>query len=174
MGQAEKKTLTIQKMAENLASFAIDREDIKMLIQAIPENCGLNLTQVEYELQILKILSVGWAVSFYMPQGDQKKALTRLFWEYIREISKNISNITETTTGTSIDYFSILKERLDTYVKKMQENQTSASEPSVIMGPAFAEACTSPENAVAILTGTKMFTLTLGSIKEYLNSVTLE
>ncbi|HKK89815.1 MAG TPA: hypothetical protein VJ936_00295, partial [Desulfobacteraceae bacterium] len=99
---------------------------------------------------------------------------SRIFWEYIREISKNISNITETTTGESVDYFSILKERLDDYVKIMQENPNGASEPSVVMGPAFAEACNSPGNAIAVLTGTKMFTLTLGGVNEYLNAVEIQ
>ncbi|MFO7751437.1 MAG: hypothetical protein R6V54_15240 [Desulfobacteraceae bacterium] len=174
MGQAKKEALSIEKLAENLATFAIDRNDLKMLMQGIPDNSDLNLTSVEYELQILKILSVGWAISFYMPAGDNKTDLSRIFWEYIREISKNISNLTETTTGESVDYFSILKERLDDYVKIMQENPNGESEPSMVMGPAFAEACNSPGNAIAVLTGTKMFTLTLGGVKEYLNAVEIQ
>ncbi|MEA1968827.1 MAG: hypothetical protein U9N77_11500 [Thermodesulfobacteriota bacterium] len=174
MGQAKKEPLSIEKLAANLATYAIDRDDLKMLIQAVPEESNLNITTVEYELQILKILSVGWGISFYMPGGENKTKLTQLFWQHIREISKNISNITETTTGQSIDYFLILKERLDIYVKNMQKNPNGTTDPSLLMGPAFADACGCPDNAVAILTGTKMFALSLGGIKEYLNAVEIE
>ena len=171
MGQARKDPLPVQKIAENLAAFAIDREELKLLIKTLPQESSLDITTVEYELQILKIISVGWGISFYMEAGEIKKHLTTLFWEHIREIAKNISNLTETTTGQAIDYFGILKERLDHYVTRMQENQTETTEPSSMMGPAFAQACMADDNAVAVLLGTKMFTLSLGGVKEYLNAV---
>jgi len=174
MGQLKKDPLTVEKLAENLATYAIDRNDLKEMLKTLPEDTGLNITTVEYELQILKILSVGWAISFYMPAGDNKKNVTRLFWEYIREISKNISNLTETTTGKAIDYFAILRQRLDDYVAAMQHHSSRVKDPSVIMGPVFANACKSPDNPIAILAGTKMFTLCLGGVKEYLDAVEIQ
>ncbi|MCD4677822.1 MAG: hypothetical protein K8S18_17780, partial [Desulfobacula sp.] len=69
----EKETLTIQNLAQDLAAFAIDRTDLKELLAAIPENSDSNLTAIEYELQILKILSVGWGISFFMPATDKNK-----------------------------------------------------------------------------------------------------
>ena len=171
MGQAKKDPLFVEKVAENLATFAIDRDDLKLMIQSIPEESNLNITTVEYELQILKILSVGWGIAFYMEAGKIKQNLTTLFWEHIREVSKNISTMTETTTGNAIDYFGILKNRLDHYVKLMQGNSTKASEPTEVMGPAFAQACQADDNAVATLLGTKMFTLCIGGVKEYLDAV---
>ena len=86
----------------------------------------------------------------------------------------------ETTTGTRIDYFAILKERLDTFVLKMQEaqqmqeNQAKQTDPTSIMGPVFANACGAADDPVVILAGTKMFALTLGSVKEYLAAVKIE
>jgi len=171
MGRSKKEPISVEELANNLATYAIDREELKQLIQAIPQENDLNMATLEYELQILRILSVGWAISFYMPQTPEKKSLSLIFWENIKEISTSISTLMETTTGQTIDYFTILKERLDVYVKAMQENQESASEPTAIMGPAFANACGVPENAIAILIGTKMFTLCLGGVKEYLESV---
>jgi len=169
MNGSQNDPISIEQLARNLASFAIDRTDLKALLAAIPEKNDLNLHTVEYELGILKILSVGWGIAFYMAATDKNKApLTESFWEMIREIARNISTLTETTTGTKIDYFAILKERLDSYVKEMQENPNQTEEPSAIMGPAFAKACRAPEDPIAILTGTKMFTLTLGAVKEYL------
>jgi hypothetical protein len=169
------ETMTVQKLARNLAGFAIDRTDLKELMSALPEKNDLDITAVEYELGILKILSVGWGISFFMAATDKnKKPLTEYFWEMVQEISQNISTLTQTTTGTQVDYFSILKERLAIYVKEMQENPEQATNPALIMGPVFAMVCGNPDNAVAILTGTKMFTLTLGAVKEYINLVHID
>lgn len=175
MASQKKEKLTIEELARNLAGFAIDRTDLKGLIQALPADNKLNLTTVEYELGILKILSVGWGLSFYMAVSDPNKPLvTESFWEMIREISSNISTLTETTTGTSIDYFDILKQRLDTYVEAMKSTSDPSADPAALMGPEFARLSNSPDDAMAILTGTKMFTLTLGAVKEYLNAVDIE
>lgn len=175
MGQKKKTTLTVEKRAQDLAIFAIDRTDLKELLATLPRTGDSNLTTIEYELQILKILSVGWAISFFMPATDKnKETLTKLFWEHIREISNNISTLTQTTTGQKIDYFGILKERLDTYLAIMQENPDEAQNPANIIGPAFSSACNCENDAIAVLTGTKMFTLTLGAVKEYLKTVTVD
>lgn len=167
--------LSVQETAQNLAAFAIDRTDLKQLMAAMPGEADLNLTAVEYELGILKILSVGWGISFFMPATDKNKTvLSETYWQMIREISQNISTLTETTTGHKIDYFNILKERLDTYVQHMQNNPNGSTDPAAIMGPVFAKSCGSQENAVAVLTGSKMFSLTLGAVKEYLASITIQ
>ncbi|MCP4722255.1 MAG: hypothetical protein GY860_22575 [Desulfobacteraceae bacterium] len=175
MKAQKKETLTVQKLAQNLASFAIDRTDLKELLSALPAGNNLNITTIEYELGILKILSVGWGISFFMAATDKNKGpVTEHFWEIIQEISQNISNLAQTTTNTQVDYFNILKERLDVYVKEMQKNPDQATNPALIMGPVFAKLCGSPDNPIAILTGTKMFTLTLGAVKEYINIVHID
>jgi hypothetical protein len=174
MEAQNKQTLTVEQLARNLANFAIDRTDLKELMSALPLGNDLNLTTVEYELGILKILSVGWGISFFMAVTDTNKApVTQFFWETVQEISQSISDLTHTTTGTEIDYFNILKERLAVYVEALQGNP-KANNPALIMGPVFAGVCGSPDNAVAILTGTKMFTLTLGAVKEYLAAVQID
>ncbi len=170
-----KESLTPHKLSKDLATFAIDRADLKELLAAVPEDSQLNLTTVEYELQILKLLSVGWAISFFLPATDPNKGpVTEMFWEFIREISNNISTLTQTTSGKQLDYFEILKERLNAYVKIMQEVPDEAQNPANVIGPAFADMCNAKDNAIAILMGTKMFTLTLGAVKEYLNISKLE
>lgn len=169
-----KQTLTIEELGKNLATFAIDRTDLKELLAKIPEDSTLNKTTIEYELQILKILSVGWAISFFMAVSDKnREALANEFWEDVREVSDNISKIAGTTSGADINYFEIIKERLNTYLKVMGNIQDETQNPASIMGPAFAVTCGHANDALTILIGTKMFTLTMGSIKEYLNSVTI-
>lgn len=175
MNIQKKESITPEKLAQDLATFAIDRTDLKTIMASIPASNDLNLTTIEYELQLLKIISVGWGISFYMAATDKnKRVISELFWDFIREVSVNISTLTQTTTGQEVNYFEIVKERLNTYVTIMQENPDETKNPSDVMGPAFASACNCKNNAIAILTGTKMFTLTLGSVKEYLNSVKIE
>ena len=175
MGQVKKQSLYIEKFGENLSTFAINRDDLKELINAIPNDQKLNLTAIEYELQILKIISVGWAISFFMPQSDiNKKALSEIYWTYIREISHNISNLTGVSTGEQIDYFEVLKKRLDIYVAVLQKKSEKTSETSAVIGSVFADLCNSPDCAAAVLTGTKMFTYTIGGVKEYLDAVEIK
>jgi hypothetical protein len=175
MTAPETHILTVPEIARNLAAFAIDRADLKEILAALPKETQLNLTTIEYELGILKILSVGWGISFFMAAGDKNKTpLSESFWHMIKEISENISTLTETTTGHQIDYFKILKERLDVYLEHLQANPQGATDPAAVMGPAFARACGCPDNAIAVLTGSKMFSLTLGAVKEYLDAVTVK
>lgn len=167
-------TLAIEQIAENLAAFAIDRADLKSLMAGLPKENDIDLTRLEYELAILKILSVGWGLAFFMAATDPNKApLTQTFWEQIRQISNNVSTLTETTTGTRVDYFAILKE-LDTFVQQMQENANENADPTSVMGPVFAKACNAPDDPLVILCGTKMFALTLGAVKEYLSAVKIK
>lgn len=175
MEQEKIAYLSIEQTAGDLCTFAIDRTDVMDLLSAIPSNSNLNKTTIEYELQLLKILSVGWALSFFIDQTDRNKGpLTQHFWEKIREISNNISTLTQSTTGKPIDYFEILKTRLNTYLEAFQKNPDHSQNPASVIGPVFALACNSPDNAAAILTGTKMFALTLGAVKEYLNAVKID
>ncbi len=171
MGQKQIEPLSVEQLGENLSVFAINRDDLKMLLQNLPEPERIHFTTIEYELQILKILSVGWGIAFYMAEGEHKQKLTMIFWQHIQEIAKNISNLTQTSTGHLIDYFHILRNRLDDYLKFIQQNSDNVSDPSHIMGPAFAEICHCHDNPAVILIGTKMLTLTLGAVKEYLNAV---
>jgi hypothetical protein len=167
--------LTVEETARNLAAFAVDRTDLKTILQSLPPESGLNRVTLEYELGILKILAVGWGISFFMPVSDKNKPiLSDAFWQMIQEFSQNISTLTETTTGQPIDYFKILKERLDTYVEQMKHTAEDTIDPSAVMGPAFARICGLPDNAVAMLTGSKMFALTLGGVREYLTAVTIK
>ena len=90
----------------------------------------------------------------WLPQTRTRPPLTQTFWEQIRQVSNNVSTLTETTTGTRVDYFAILKERLDTFVQQMQENANENTDPTSAMGPVFAKACNAPDDPLVILCGT--------------------
>lgn len=74
--------------------------------------------------------------------------------------------------GTEIDYFQVLKDRLDLYVKALS-NQGDASEPAAVIGPEFAENCGKRDDLFAFMAGSKMFVSTLSRVKEYFEKIQL-
>ena len=167
-----KKTSKIEQAAEDLFNYAIDREDIKWLMAHLSEEEDVKRTTVEYELPILKIISVGWSLSYYLPGSPQKEALSNLYWTAINDFSKDLSTTTEMMTGQKIDYFEILKERLNTYVKALEE-QPDARDPAAVIGPEFAKTCGNADDIFTFMTGSKMFMSVIARVKEYLEAVKL-
>ncbi len=172
MGTREKKPSRIEQAANNLFNYAIDREDVKWLMAHLSEEADVKRTTVEYELPILKIISVGWSLSYYLPDSPQKEELSNLYWTAINDFSKDLSTTTEMMTGQKIDYFEILKERLDTYVKAL-EQQPDAQDPASIIGPEFARTCGNADDIFAFMTGSKMFMSVIARVKDYLEAIKL-
>ncbi len=54
MNNAEKKKSELEKAGEDLLDFAVDRVDVKWLMDRLPEEADIKRVTVEYELQILK------------------------------------------------------------------------------------------------------------------------
>ncbi len=71
-----------------------------------------------------------------------------------------------------IDYFQILKDRLDMYVDAMAK-KPDATEPAVVIGPEFARNCGDVDDTFTIMTGSKMFIATIGGVKVYLEAIIL-
>ena len=172
MENSEEKNSEIEKIRDALFSFAIDREDIKWLMERLPKEANIKRSSVEYELQILKIISVGWSISYYLENNLHKNRLLELFWMAIYEFSQHLSTTTEFMIGQHIDYFEILQERLDMYVDAMARNP-EAPEPSTVIGPEFARTCGNANDIFTFMTGSKMFLSTTGQVKEYLETIKL-
>lgn len=171
-GESEKEKSPVERTAEHLFAFAIDREDVKWLMARLPEDAAVKRTAVEYELPILKIIGVGWSINYFLPDGPRRSELTEAFWRAIAEFSRGLSETTGLMIGREIDYFEILKQRLDTYVKAL-EAHPEAKEPVAIIGPEFARLCGNAEDVFAIMTANRMFVATVGAVKEYLESIKL-
>ena len=172
MEDSEEKKSEIEKVRDDLFNFAIDREDIKWLMERLPKEANIKRSTVEYELQILKIISVGWSISYYLENNPHKNTLLELFWMAIFEFSQHLSTTTELMIGQDIDYFQILQERLDMYVDAMAQNP-EASEPSTVIGPEFARTCGNADDIFTFMTGSKMFLSAIGQVKEYLETIHL-
>lgn len=173
MNDKEKKKTVIEQAGEDLFNYAIERDDIKWLLAQLPKETKVKPTAVAYELQILKIVSVGWGISFFLDGIPKRKMiLMELFWNAINDFSKQLSETTGLMIGQDIDYFEILKERLDQYIHAMSADP-QASDLTVIVGPAFARACGDEEDIFASMTGAKLFANSIARVREYLEAVKL-
>ena len=157
----------------DLFNFAVDREDIKTLIAHLPKETECKPEAVEYELQLLKIIITGWSISFFLGENPLRDELAESFWKSIHEFSGTLSESTQLMTGQDINYFQILKERLDMYVEALAE-KPEATEPVAVIGPVFARVCGNADDVFAIMTGSKIFIITVASVKEYLEAIELQ
>ena len=172
MENQEEDKSGIEKVGNDLFSFASDREDVKTLMALLPEQAEVKRETVEYELQILKIISAGWGITYFMEHSPLKEPLAECYWKTVYDYSKSLSETTALMIGQEIDYFQTLRDRLDMYIQAMQE-KPDAPEPAVIIGPEFARSCGNVNDAFTVMTGSKMFIATIGSVKEYLEEINL-
>jgi len=173
MENSEEKKSEIKNARDNLFNFAIDREDIKWLMENLPKEADIKRDTVEYELQLLKIISVGWSISYYLENSPHKDQLLELFWMAVYEFSQQLSKTTELMIGHDIDYFQVLRDRLDMYVEAMAQ-KPDAPEPAIVIGPEFARTCGNVDDVFTFMTGSKMFISTIGRVKEYLKTINLK
>ena len=160
----------IPRAGEQLFQFAIDRGDMQSILDALPLDDPEKRVALEYEIQLLRIISVGWAITYFLTDSDLKTPLGQLFWEHVRSFSTTLSTSASLTTGSDIDYFDILKQRLEFYVQAL-DSAGQISQPAMAVGPAFAEACGDRDDAVATLAGSKMFSHTILAVREYLDGI---
>ena len=108
-----------------------------------------------------------------MKISSHREQLTEIFWKHIHEFSADLSETTGLMTGHDIDYFHILKERLDLYVVALQ-SKPDMTEPAAVIGPEFAGLCGDADDIYTILAGSRMFVMTAARVKDYLESLDLE
>ena len=172
MGNSENKKSKIEITGEDLFNFAIDRQDVKWLMECLPPEADVKRSTVEYELQILKIIGVGWSISYYLTNSPQKIALLELYWNAVNEFSRDLKTTMEYMIGQDIDYFQVVKDRLNMYVDALAHNP-EASEPAAVIGPEFSNACGNADDIFTFMTGSKMFISTTGKVKQYLEAIKL-
>lgn len=158
----------VAQAGEHLFQYAIHRDDMKSIIDALPLPVPEKRAALEYEIQLLRIISVGWAIAYYLADNRLKTPLGHQYWENVRSFSSTLSTSASLTVGSDIDYFDILKQRLDRYVGAL-DAAGKISDPAVAIGPAFADVCGDKDDACAILAGSKMFSMTIHAVREYLD-----
>lgn len=172
MTPPEEAQTPIEQAAEDLFHYAIEREDTKWLLNRLPAEAAVKPAAVEYELQILKIISVGWSISFYLEEWPEKEQLAAIFWEAVREFAQSLSTTTEMMTGQSIDYFKVLKDRLDGYLEALRRHP-EVRNPEAVIGPEFARHCGNADDLFTVYTGGRMFHGATSRVREYLQAANL-
>lgn len=172
MNDSANEKSNIELAGEDLFNFAIDRKDVKALMSRLPEFPDAERATIDHELQILKIISVGWSLSFYLEDSPQKSQITAFFWQAMHEFSRGLSQTTELLVHADIDFFGSLKERFDIYLEKMQQNP-EAPEPAVVIGPEFARLCNQDDDVHIVMAGSRIFISTVGMVKAYLEKIKL-
>ncbi|HMA66575.1 MAG TPA: hypothetical protein VKO20_02035, partial [Desulfosalsimonadaceae bacterium] len=160
----------VEQAGEDLFHYAADREDIKWLMQYLSPEADINRVTVEYELQILKFVSVGWSISYFLENSSNRGRVLALYWQAVREYARNLSDTTNMMTGQEIDYFEVVKQRLDQYVAALSRN-SGAPEPGSVIGPEFAGVCGNENDIVTSMTGSKLFLGILANVRKYLEAM---
>jgi hypothetical protein len=173
MNETAQKRSAIEQAGDDLFNYAIDREELKWLLAVLPKESRAKPATVAYELQLLKIVSVGWSIAYFMGGTPRKKAaLAELFWCQINTFSKGLSETTGLMIGQDIDYFNIIKERLDLYVAALADHG-EAMDPTPVIGPVFAGQCAAEGDIFAAMAGAKMFHGAVTRVRQYLEAVKL-
>ena len=162
--------ISIQEIGESLAIFSLDRESVLFALSRLPDEHSINKVAIEYEIQLLKILSVGWAISYFMEDHSEKSPLIKKFWDVLFEFSKNLSSVTSLTIGKEVDYFRALKERIAIYLKALAE-VPHVKDPASVIGPTFARLCGNTDNVHVIMAGNRIFHLSLEGVKHFLETL---
>ncbi len=152
---------------QGLFDYALDREDIKWLLGSLPQDAGIDPNTVEYELHLLKIVSVGWAISYYLPDEKFRNSILEPFWQAVHEFARDLSRTTQLLIGKDVNYFDALRSRMDIYVQSMARLEADAA-PVQAIGPEFARRCGDKKNPFAVLLGSKMFASCLSNVRTYL------
>jgi len=169
MNASENIDALASRVGEQLFQFAIDRGDMQAILNSLPPTTQEKRASMEYEIQLLRIISVGWAIAFFLADDSLKNPVGQHFWENVRAFAATLSSSASLTVGADIDYFDTVKQRLDFYVGTL-DNSNGTDQPAMAIGPAFAETCGDKDDACATLAGSKMFTHTIHAVREYLQA----
>ncbi len=167
MEKGSPTSIAFYDISNNLFNYAIDRKEMQLVLNNLPESVENNRNILEYELQLLRILAVGWAIAFFMFEKPGKDVVLESFWEKIRDFSDQLSSTVALTSATNVNYFDVLKIRTNIYVNSIAS--AAGLEPIAIVGPVFARVCSLEGDACVILLGAKLFRSTIDAVRDYLD-----
>lgn len=170
MATSSKKEVPLAEVGQNLFNYAIERDDLKPILQSLPPESKIDPVAMEYEIQILRIVSVGWGIAYFSPDPALKEPLAQAYWHIVQQFSGSISTMSSASAGTDIDYFNVLKDRLDIYVKALNVF-SDVEDPGPVIGHTFAKLCGDEEDMYVMIAGKRVFHLALAGVKGYLESV---
>ena len=171
----DKATHTIERAVGVLAGVATNREVIKRELSKLPDDDPqIKKTAVEYEIQLLRIVFTGWAVTYFMVDHSLKDELAESFWLSMNEFAGKLSAMASAgTDGKTVDYFGAIRERIQCYIDAMNTNMTEA-DPAIVVGALFSQLCGNADAQPIADAGKQVFVNTLNMVKMYLDTVKIQ
>ena len=169
----DKAPATMDRAVEVLTGIAVNRQEVRHALAGLPEAEGINKTTVEYEIQLLRIVFTGWAVSYFLAHHPLKNELAQSFWFSIHEFSQKVSSLAAGSAGVTVDYFDAIRERTRCYIDAMNNNMTEP-DPTAVVGATFSLLCGGTGAQPVVDAGKQMFANTLATVKIYLDTVRIE
>lgn len=172
---AEDKTdHTVNRAVDVLTGIATNREIIKRELAKLPvDDPGFSKTTVEYELQLLRIVFTGWALSYFIGDHPLKNELAEAFWFSVHAFAKQVSTMASVSTpDKTIDYFEAIRERAQCYTEAMNTG-ISEADPAIVVGAVFLKLCGDVDAQAIADAGKQVFVNTLNTVKLYLDTVTI-
>jgi len=154
--------------AHALFEYAIDPQDVKWLLDQLPNEYDDFKNTIEYELRLLKIVVTGWAIQLCVQGGQSNEKTAEEFWTAIYEFSARISETASLTMDARIDYFGLVKERLDLYLTVMTE-QGERGQPASTVGECFARLCDRNQDLLTVHTGARLFVSVVERVHRFLS-----
>jgi hypothetical protein len=170
---ASTDSVSVAQASHRLLNFSVGKNDLMQAMLTVPVSDRVNRVTLQYELQALKIVTVGWALSFFMAGGAKRDALSETYWNGVRAFAGAISSVTSGSVGKPVDYFQVLKQRLDTYVGALN-HFPGVSDPAAVVGPAFAMLCGCGDDPDVIFAGKFIFNASVSGVKSYLDQVRID
>jgi hypothetical protein len=157
-----------KELSHHLLNIAVNQRETKADISGVRSEEAVNWVAVEYEMQMMRIVAVGWAISYYSSEAPAPENLAETFWEGVRAYCAAVSSMTEPVLGSGADYFGTVRQRLDHYVQVMAHFPDIA-DPAQVIGPTFAKLCGCGEDAAVIGLGRRVFSRCLARVQRCLN-----
>lgn len=160
---------TPAQAAEDLLAYAIDRQDIKWCLARLPSHQAARLARIDSELQLLKIIAVGWSLTHLLAGSAFKTPLQEAYWTAVRDFAGRFAETTALLIGQRIDYFQTLKDRLELYLAAMTgADPGTAADPGRIVGAALARLCDCRADLPVIMAAARIFNSCRARVGEYL------
>ncbi len=158
-----------REAAHRLLNIAVNQRETKADIAGLAAEEAINWIAVEYEMQLLRIVSVGWALAYFSGGRSDSERLSEAYWEGVQVYCSAVSSMTEPVLGSGADYFGTVRQRFDHYLQVMT-HFADAADPARVIGPTFAKLCGCQDSGELISLGRRVFARCLARVQERLLS----
>jgi len=159
--------ISAKQLAHRLLNIAVNQRETKADLSAVRNDEPLNWIAVEYEMQLLRIVAVGWAVAYFGDQARGPEGLAEAYWEGVQTYGSAVSAMTQPVLGSGADYFGTVRQRLDHYVQVMT-HFSNVTDPARVIGPTFAKLSGCEASEAVIRLGGRVFSRCLARVQQLL------